>query len=132
MFISSSWNNREAWETPIDKWLRWWKILINSLEFVLRGGSAKNRPFKKIDYFFSTNKVDFRKAHIKISNKNCLAHGGWVCQNFEIFFCPSTLKIDVFDGESEYFQIFSTRHTRPLSKCICARGQLENPLKKLM
>jgi hypothetical protein len=130
MFISSSWNNREAWETPKDKWFRCWKILINSLEFVLSGGSAKNRPFKKIYYFFPTKNVDFRKAHIFSTWRLSV----WkLFQNFvNIFFGTSTLKIDVFDGKSEFFQIFSTRYTRPLCKCICARGQLENPLKKLM
>ena len=33
----------------------------------LSGGSPKNHPMKKIDFFKSTSHVDFLKAHIKIS-----------------------------------------------------------------
>ena len=58
----------------------------------LRGGSPKNHPTKKIEFFRSTSHVDFLKAHIKISflfnsrrsKKVCEAHMGSFSSN-EIF-----------------------------------------------
>ena len=41
--------------------------MIISIKKLISGGSAKNRPFKKIDRFVSNSHVDFLKAHIKIS-----------------------------------------------------------------
>jgi hypothetical protein len=35
----------------------------------LSGGSPKNHPMKKIDFFKSTSHVDFLKAHIKITRE---------------------------------------------------------------
>ena len=34
---------------------------------ILSGGSAKNQPFEKIDFLWTTSYVVFLKAHVKIS-----------------------------------------------------------------
>ena len=42
---------------------------ITSNFYELSGGSAKNRPFEKIDFLWSTSYVVFLKANVKISYK---------------------------------------------------------------